>query len=229
MHGRDNGDDNGAGGGGDGGVVSFTSPLSDVERRARTHAILCVVGFLILLPIGALVARYSRTLRYKWFWAHWIIQLLISAPVILVGWAMGYKTTNKLETPHFTDPHQKVGLALLILYIIQMALGAIVHFFKFPSVFRGHRAPHNYLHVLVGLAIFALAQWQVHYGLFTEWLLTGGLHQVPESAKHAWLALVIVFWALYGLGMALLPRQFKQESQARKVRKEDPNSTNTSA
>ena len=34
---------------------------------------------------------------------------------------------------------------------------------------------------------------QVHYGLYTEWAVaTGGLHQVPESAKHAWLALTIV-------------------------------------
>jgi len=135
-----------------------------------------------------------------------------------------------LETGHFKDPHEKVGLTLLILYVIQVLLGAIAHFFKLPSLFRGHRAPHNYLHVLLGLAILALAQWQVHYGLFTEWAFaTGGLHQVPESAKHAWLALVIVFWALFGLGLALLPRQFKQESRARKVRKEDPNSTNTSA
>lgn len=40
-------------------------PLSDIEKRARNHAILCTIGFLILLPIGTLVARYSRTLPYK--------------------------------------------------------------------------------------------------------------------------------------------------------------------
>lgn len=34
---------------------------------------------------------------------------------------------------------------------------------------------------------------QVHYGLYTEWVFsTGNLHPVPESAKHAWLALIIV-------------------------------------
>ncbi|KAF7426430.1 hypothetical protein PC9H_008798 [Pleurotus ostreatus] len=58
-------------------------------------------------------------------------------------------------------------------------------------------------------------QPKVHYGLNTEWLLTGGLHQVPMSAKNAWLALVIIFWVLYGLGLALLPRQYKQEGEAR--------------
>lgn len=36
-------------------------PLTDMERRARNHAVLCTTGFLILLPVGVLVARYIRT------------------------------------------------------------------------------------------------------------------------------------------------------------------------
>ncbi|KAF9553565.1 hypothetical protein CPC08DRAFT_822235 [Agrocybe pediades] len=209
-----------------GGQNRVVFPLNFIEIRARRHAILCTIGFLILLPIGALIARYSRTLRYKWFWAHWIFQLVIAGPVLLAGWSDGYKTTSILETGHFKDPHQKMGLALLILYIIQLLLGAVAHFFKLPSLFRGRRPAHSYLHVLVGLAIIAAAQWQVHYGLFTEWRVgTSELHEVPDSAKNAWLALVIVFWVLYGLGMALLPRQFKQERQNRQVKKEEPTST----
>lgn len=42
-----------------------TLPLSPVEVHARNHALLCSIGFLILLPIGALVPRYTRTLPYK--------------------------------------------------------------------------------------------------------------------------------------------------------------------
>lgn len=44
----------------------FTIPLSPIEVHARNHALLCSIGFLILLPIGALVPRYTRTLPYKW-------------------------------------------------------------------------------------------------------------------------------------------------------------------
>ncbi|KAF8155491.1 hypothetical protein B0H34DRAFT_849806 [Crassisporium funariophilum] len=201
-------------------MSTVTFPLNDLELRARNHAVLSTVGFLILLPIGVLVARYTRTLPYKWFYAHWSIQFIIAGPVILVGWSLGYKTSTMLEQGHFKDPHQKMGMALLIMYILQLALGAFVHFAKFPSLFRGYRAPHNYLHVVLGLVIFIVAQYQVHYALFTEWTFaTGGLHQVPMSAKNAWLALV--FWVLYGLGMALMPRQFKQERQVRKIRKDD--------
>jgi hypothetical protein len=130
-------------------------------------------------------------------------------------------TSTELEQGHFIDPHQKIGLALLILYLVQLLVGWIVHFFKFPGLFKGHRAPHNYFHAFLGLVILILAAYQVHYGLYTEWAFaTGGLHVVPMSAKRAWLALIIVFWVLYVAAMALLPRQFKQERAFRNRKKE---------
>lgn len=59
----DAGDDRGQNGGENGSpsndLLSF--PLSPVEIMARNHAILCTVGFLILLPLGVLLARYART------------------------------------------------------------------------------------------------------------------------------------------------------------------------
>ena len=134
--------------------------------------------------------------------------------MIFVGWSYGRKTTTAYGLGQYKDPHEKMGLALLILYVVQIALGMVAHSFKLPRLFRGHRPPHAYLHAILGLVIFACAQWQVrrrsppavaslhhrstralqvHYGLYTEWAVaTGGLHQVPESAKHAWLALTIV-------------------------------------
>jgi len=69
--------------------------------------------------------------------------------------------------------------------------------------------------VSLGLIILILADFQVHYGLYTEWQNLGGLHQVPQSAKNAWLAFVVIFWVLFVAGMALLPRQMKQEAEAK--------------
>lgn len=43
------------------GTGASTFPLSPIEQKARTHALLCTIGFLILLPVGTLVARYTRT------------------------------------------------------------------------------------------------------------------------------------------------------------------------
>lgn len=156
-------------------------PLTAIEKQAKTHAILCTTGFLILLPVGVLVARFTRTFtnRYakfdvprcvyflliwlpsRWWAAHFIIQFLISGPVIFAGWYMGHKTADQLQTGHFFDPHQKTGLALLILYVAQLLLGIVIHYFKFPSLFRGRRPPQNFLHVFLGLVIFILAAFQV--------------------------------------------------------------------
>jgi len=196
-------------------------PLSPFEILARNHALLCSIGFLIILPIGALIPRYTRTLPYKWFHAHWPIQLFIAAPIIFAGWALGKQTTAMLETPDYQDTHQKIGLCLLILFVLQLAFGAFAHFFKFSTFFHGHRAPHSYFHVAFGLIIILLAQYQVNYGLYTEWdFATGGLHQVPDSAKHAWLAVLVIFWPLYILGLALVPRQYNQERKSREAARE---------
>lgn len=198
---------------------AFQVPLAPIEKQLRTHAILCSVGFLVILPIGALTARYSRTFTTKWLLPHWIIQFVIAGPIIFAGWSLGYKSAEVLQPvppTHFIDTHLKCGLALLILYLVQLVLGVSAHFFKFRATLHGHRAPHNYLHAIVGIAIFILAAYQMHYGLYTEWVLrTGGAHTVPLAAKHAWIALIVVFWVLYVLGMALLPRQLRQERQFR--------------
>lgn len=97
----------------------------------------------------------------RWFYAHSIIQLVISAPVIFVGWSFGRKTTTAYGLGQYKDPHEKMGLALLILYVVQIFLGMVAHAAKLPRIFRGHRPPHAYLHAILGLVIFACAQWQV--------------------------------------------------------------------
>ncbi|ESK89402.1 hypothetical protein Moror_16177 [Moniliophthora roreri MCA 2997] len=199
-------------------MSSVSFPLFPLEIQARNHAILCTTGFLILLPLGVLVARYMRSFTNRWFPVHAVWQLLVAGPVILTGWYYGWKSAEQMGLGHFIDPHQRMGLALLILYVTQLILGAIIHWIKTPNPFggTGTRPPQNYFHGFLGLAIFILAASQVHYGLYIEWdLLSGGLHHVPDSAKNAWLALVIVFWALYFLGLGLLPRQFRKEAERR--------------
>lgn len=62
-------------------------PLLPYQRLIVAHAIFCVVGFLLFLPAGALVARYLRTFTSSWFTSHWIIQLLL-------GTIYGYRPNN---------------------------------------------------------------------------------------------------------------------------------------
>ena len=161
-------------------------PLTPTERLAKTHALLCSVGFLVLLPVGALIARYGRnftrqcvvpnnsltqlvplmcmmTCAFSWVNVHLVFQFLFAGPVIYAGCYKGHHTTSMLQFPHYQDTHQKVGLALLILYVCQAVLGLVIHFFKTPSLFGGHRPPQNYLHVTLGLSILVLAAYQVSW------------------------------------------------------------------
>jgi hypothetical protein len=52
-------------------------PLQYYEKLIVAHAILCVIGFLAILPAGALFARYLRTVSPRWFKGHVILQAAI--------------------------------------------------------------------------------------------------------------------------------------------------------
>ena len=60
---------------GGGGGVSI--PLLPYQKMIVAHGILCVVGFLGILPAGALLARYLRTFSPVWFKGHHLLQLVI--------------------------------------------------------------------------------------------------------------------------------------------------------
>lgn len=155
-------------------------PLLPYQKMLQAHAILCGIGFLIVLPTGALVARWGRPFTNSWFTSHWVIQFLIGLPIIVSGWFLGVAGVITKEGRHFDDRHKILGLALLGAYILQLMLGAHIHFFK-P---KGGRQPRplpvdgkpanvvqlvsasgrpflNYIHPILGLTIIAFAFWQV--------------------------------------------------------------------
>jgi hypothetical protein len=61
-------------------------PSSTNERALLAHAVLTCIGFLILLPIGALIPRYLRTFVSGWFLYHWIFQFALgmSLPLLVM-------------------------------------------------------------------------------------------------------------------------------------------------
>jgi len=189
--------------------------LDATEEKLKKHAILSSVGFLIVLPLGALIARYLRTFTKSWFYAHAIIQFFIAGPIIYAGWSYGHSATGELFTGgNWHDRHKRIGLALLLLYLVQLTGGLIIHFFKMPNFRGGRRPPQNYFHAILGLTIIGLAFYQAHFGLKSEWLeATGTL--TPHSALAGWIAVIVIFWVLYAIGLAFLPRQYGQEAAGR--------------
>lgn len=65
--------------------------------------------------------------------------------------------------PHFSSSHEKVGLALFLLVIVQVILGEVSHLIM---VKKGIRT--GYFHALLGVLIFILSIWEIQEG-FNLW------------------------------------------------------------
>ncbi|KAG8942700.1 hypothetical protein FRC00_011655 [Tulasnella sp. 408] len=251
---------------------SDDTPLTDSEKTIKTH--------------GSGLMNSLSFLKDKWFTAHWFVQFIVSGPIIIAGWFIGY---NYVGDDHFQDSHTRAGLLLLLLYIAQMILGTIIHFFKpkrpplpplqpyyagepssstrmqtmsepdqSTSAFQSYpptlaapsttalvgetrnpahlrkpsandtmmpaikaRPIQNYAHALLGLFIILLSFYNVHEGYGDEWLGEFGtaVDQVSflRHLKAWWTVAIIVIPLVYIAGLFLLPRQWKQETNARRT------------
>ncbi|KAI0336288.1 hypothetical protein GY45DRAFT_1238361, partial [Cubamyces sp. BRFM 1775] len=142
---------------------------TDAESEARpsgahgllvAHAVFSAAGFVMLLPLSALVARWARTRTPRWLSAHWVLSVLLGIPAVCVGWALGPLAVAQEGMAHFVSVHQICGVILLLLYIVEVALGTVIHVRRKNGAPSAH-PPRNVVHVLLGLAMFGLAIFQV--------------------------------------------------------------------
>ncbi|KAF8993680.1 hypothetical protein BDQ17DRAFT_1286196 [Cyathus striatus] len=204
---------------------SNSIPLLPYQRMIVAHAVFCLVGFLLLLPVGGIIARYLRTFTSGWFRTHWIVQFVLAGPAIVIGVALGIRAIDMSGALHLDDDHKRWGIAIFVLYGIQCGLGAFIHFVK-PK--QKGRPPQNYFHAIFGLLIVGLAFFQVRTGYHEEWVKATGRPALPNAVNivfFLWLALLA---AVYFFGLSLLPRQYRQESSHNKLRAEpDDDEDNT--
>ncbi|KAG7439470.1 CBD9-like protein [Guyanagaster necrorhizus] len=194
------------------GTRPISIPLLPYQRMIVAHAILCVVGFLFFLPFGSLLARYVRTFTPKWYTGHWISQFAISGSLIIIGFALGVQSVTSAGALHLDDNHKQWGVAIFVIYWVQCALGAFIHWVK-PKRPAG-RPLQNYFHAVFGLFIIALAFYQVRTGYKTEWPSATGRGDIAKGADIVWYIWVVVP-LLYFAGLAFLPKQYRQEAAAK--------------
>ncbi|KAI0769435.1 hypothetical protein BD413DRAFT_477791 [Trametes elegans] len=198
--------------------MAIVIPLVPFEKYIIAHAIFCVIGFLGFLPLGALLARYTRTRSPSWFTAHWICQLALAGPTIIIGVALGIHAVNLAQSGPVNDVHKKWGIAIFVLYLLQLGVGLTIHYVK-PRAWaagRGRRPAQNYFHAVFGLLIIAFAMFQVRTGFRSEWPAQTGRGSVGNGANGFWYFWIIFITVLYFAGLGFLFRQFKQEREARK-------------
>ena len=56
---------------------SIHIPLFPYQKNLVAHGIVSAIGYLVLIPLGILIARYTRTFTNHWFNAHWFVQMVI--------------------------------------------------------------------------------------------------------------------------------------------------------
>ncbi|KAJ6455785.1 hypothetical protein C8R45DRAFT_1035649 [Mycena sanguinolenta] len=192
---------------------ALNNPLPRYQKLIW-HGILLSIGFLVLLPMGSLSARWGRTLTPRWFKAHRFLNFGIALPVISGGFILGPLAVLDRQTSHFNDAHKICGLLLFTLYGTQLLLGRYIHSRR-DVVGRPPHPPSNIVHAVLGISIIAGAFLQVRSG-FGEWSMSTRQPEFSHWCHDALIAWAVILPLLYFGGLVLLKRQFVQEKHGQK-------------
>jgi hypothetical protein len=58
-------------------IPSPDMPLTPFQRLILAHGLFGSIGFVVCLPLGAILARWLRTYTSAWMKGHWMIQAVI--------------------------------------------------------------------------------------------------------------------------------------------------------
>jgi len=94
------------------------SEAAKEARKVKAHGAVMVFGWGVLLPLGAMVARYARGFDPAWFYIHIAFQG-VGFVFIIAGMALGANVEHIIDVP-ILDAHKGLGVILLILAILQV-------------------------------------------------------------------------------------------------------------
>ncbi|OVA08760.1 Cytochrome b561 [Macleaya cordata] len=126
-------------------------------RLRRTHGILNMIGWGILLMIGTMVARYLRHMDPLWFYLHACIQVV--AFILGVSGVIAGLVLEDLLSAQ-VDRHKTIGILVLILGCLQ-----VMAFLARPNKESKVRKYWNWYHYTVGRLLIVLAIANVFYGI----------------------------------------------------------------
>lgn len=186
-------------------TTSNTGGQRDLSKNTTriflVHMIFMILGWQLLIPIGVLLARYGRTF-FTWFPYHRIV-MLAGFLFIFIAFFLAVSGVGLQSKDHFSNTHEKLGLSLFILIVVQVLLGASSHELKKRKGLRYI----GFVHIPFGLILYALSVWNIHEG-FSVW----------QWDPPAYASYIIYAWAglmgvLYIVGLAFLPKELKQNKQ----------------
>lgn len=129
-------------------------------HRRNTHGILNAISWGILLPIGAITARYLKVFKAAdpaWFYLHASCQTAGYA-VGVAGWGTGLKLGSESSGITY-QPHRNIGIALFCLGTLQ-----VFALLLRPNKDNKYRIYWNVYHHLTGYTVIILSVVNVFKG-----------------------------------------------------------------
>ncbi|KAM7498408.1 hypothetical protein LguiA_022822 [Lonicera macranthoides] len=122
-------------------------------RKRNIHGVLNVVSWGILLPLGAIAARYLKVFKSAdpaWFYIHVVCQC--SAYIVgVAGWATGLKLGSDSTGIQY-NTHRNIGITLFCLGTLQ-----VFALLLRPKKDHKYRIYWNVYHYAVGYAVISLS------------------------------------------------------------------------
>ncbi|KAE8803868.1 cytochrome b561 and DOMON domain-containing protein [Hordeum vulgare] len=177
--------------------LSGTSTGASNSRlhRRNLHGVLNAVGWGVLIPLGAMIARYLRVFEAAdpaWFYLH--ITCQISGYVLgVAGWGLGLKLGSESKGLTYST-HRNIGIAIFCLATLQ-----VFALFLRPDKKNKYRVYWNAYHHSVGYSVIVLAAVNIFKGLNILKPVTGWkTSYIVILATLAGVALVLeaITWAI---------------------------------
>ncbi|KAF7120086.1 hypothetical protein RHSIM_Rhsim13G0055900 [Rhododendron simsii] len=143
-------------------VTGQTQTVKGYSNLKKNHGILNMLGWGILLPIGAIVARHCKEWDPIWFYSHISIQSL-GFILGVAGISCGFVLEHKLKSVGFivnVSRHKGIGIFILILGCLQM-MAVLAR----PDKASKLRKYWNWYHHNVGRLLILFAVANVFYGI----------------------------------------------------------------
>ncbi|XP_061349875.1 cytochrome b561 and DOMON domain-containing protein At3g07570-like [Gastrolobium bilobum] len=177
------------------------SKISNLKLR-RSHGILNIAGWSILMIIGFIIARYFKQLDPIWFYLHASIQTFgFIAGVI--GIFCGFSLSKKLSAD--VTNHKNIAILILVLGCLQVLAIALR-----PGPLSKTRKYWNWYHHNVGRILIIFGVVNTFYGLHlggegSKWFLAYGVT----------IAILVIIAVILEIRMWIIAK--KEADQSRKI------------
>ncbi|OEL24827.1 Cytochrome b561 and DOMON domain-containing protein [Dichanthelium oligosanthes] len=155
-----------------------------ILRKKNTHGVLNAVSWGLLLPMGAIFARYLKTFKSAdpaWFYLHVACQL-IGYGVGVSGWATGIHLGN-LSKGITYSVHRNIGITVFALGTLQ-----IFALFLRPKKDHKYRFYWNIYHHSIGYTIIILGIINIFKGM--------SILDVAQKWKTAYIIAICILGAI---------------------------------